>query len=107
MSQAAADGAPITNLGMRDEGHCLMDKGCMVGDGLTVFDLAVPNHRSNSQAAGIRNVEPAEFGKLIQIDDGGWLGQTKIHDRDETLAAGQQFGVGAMKTHHFQGYRQR
>lgn len=79
----------------------------MPGDEVAVFELAVPHHRPDPQAALGANVQPAEFGEPVQVYDDRRLGQTEVHDRDETLTTGQQFGIGSVLAHHLQGFRQR
>jgi len=66
----------------------------------------MPYHRPDPQATVAANIQPAEFGELVQIHDDRWLGQTKVHHWDETLTAGQQFGGCSMMTHNVQGFCQ-
>ena len=88
----SADGAQVAYLRIGNSGGAIVENGnsCRVGRS---GDLGVARHRAEAKRAVAANV--GSFRNEVEIDQMARRGETKLHQRNEALPAGQKLGVVA------------
>src|SRR6476660_10601649 len=97
MDQAAADGAAVANCRMGNLLDRFAKNRQTLVDRWRALDIPLPHHRAEREDA---IVEPdlVQAFDAVEIDQVMRLRQTEIHQRHETLPAGEDFGFISMRS---------
>ena len=68
-------------------------KGRDLGDQWAAFERALAGHGADLAGRRWTRVDVGQVGHAVEVDQGGGLGQAKVHGRDQALAAGEEFAV--------------
>ena len=103
MDQAASDGAAVADCRMSDLLDRFPENWHTLGERWRALDVPLPQHRAEREDS---IVEPdlIQAFDSVEIDQMMRLRQTEIHQRHETLPAGQHFGLIAVSLEQRQGF---
>ena len=93
MGKAAADGAAVADLIMRDVGDCLSQQRVRGRQKLIVLDVT-PAHSGAETNAAVVHGNVAEPGNPAQINQHAWRGEPEGEDRHQALSAGDDGRLG-------------
>ena len=96
MRDAAADGAAIANLIMRDMLDGRDQERMRLAQSRVVEDVA-PAHHGAERDAVIRDLDLPQLGELAQIDQQRRRGDAERQHRHQALAAGQRLGLAVVR----------
>ena len=78
---------------MGDVRKRLREQGSVLGDYRLVLGAALAGECPDADCAVVVPLDEVEIGEAIQVDQHRRPGQAEVHDRDETLSAGQNLGL--------------
>ena len=96
VGQTAAEGPPVADLRMGDEGDRLVEQRRRRGHQRVPLQAALARQGADPQGAVRVPPEEVELRHAVDVDQERRLGQPEIHHRDEALPAGQDLGVAAV-----------
>ena len=96
MRNAAADGAAIADLIMRDVFDGRDQQRMRLAQPRVVEDVA-PAHHGAERDAVVRDLDLPQLGELAQIDQQRRRSDAERQHRHQTLAAGQRLGFAVMR----------
>ena len=106
MRDAAADGAAIADLVVRDMRDRGLEQRMRADEPRVVLDVAPAHHGAERDAVG-GNPDLAQLRELAQIDQQRRLRQPERQHRHQALAAGERLGVAVARGEQLHGFGQR
>ncbi len=92
MGDRAADRAPVADLRIADRRRHVVQEWVSLADDLRLVDLPMRGTCPDAQVV-VRLDDAVEPGDVAQVDEQGRLPESKLDERDEAVAPGQELGL--------------
>ena len=107
VDQAAADGAPVTDLHVADLCGGFRQKGALAFEAPGAFNGIVRTQRADVDRAVVGDPDTAETADPAEVDDDGRVGKAEFHERNQAVPTGEDFGVIPVLFEEAQGLFER